>query len=148
MFLGEFSHNLDDKGRLTLPARLREALGEQVVVTRGMERCLLVFTAADFEKFLREATAVGMTAADARGLSRYFSSKATDDTPDKQGRITIPQALREHANLNGEVTVVGAFDHVELWNPALYAQADADLVANVPDMAERVNQAMQRMREK
>jgi MraZ protein len=113
-----------------------------------MERCLLVFTADDFENFVREAIAVGMTGADARGLSRYFSSKATDDTPDKQGRITIPQPLREHAALNGEVTVVGAFDHIELWNPGQYAQADAELVKNVPDMAERVNQALQHMREK
>jgi MraZ protein len=148
MYLGEYSHNLDDKGRLTLPARWRELLGERVVVTRGMERCLLVFTVDDFEKFVREATAVGMTGADARGLSRYFSSKATDDTPDKQGRISIPQALREHAGLNGEVTVVGAFDHIELWNPGLYAQADAELAKNVPDMSERVNQALQHMREK
>ena len=89
-----------------------------------------------------------MTAADARGLSRYFSSKATDDTPDKQGRITIPQVFRDHAGLNGEVTVIGAFDHIELWNPAQYAQVDADLVKNVPDMSERVNQALQHKREK
>ena len=148
MFLGEYSHNLDDKGRLTLPARWREVLGDRVVVTRGMEHCLLVFTAADFEKFVTEATAVGMTGADARGLSRYFSSKATDDTPDKQGRISIPQTLRDHAGLNGEVMVVGAFDHIELWNPTVYAQVDAELVQNVPDMAERVNQALQHIREK
>ncbi|MBI4673870.1 MAG: division/cell wall cluster transcriptional repressor MraZ [Chloroflexi bacterium] len=148
MFLGEYSHNLDEKGRLTLPARMRELLGERVVVTRGLERCLLVFPANDFEKFLQNVNTVGMTAADVRGLSRFFSSKATEDSPDKQGRINLPQTLRDHANLNGEVTVIGAFDHVELWNPAQYLQADADLVKNVPDMSERVNEAMQRIREK
>lgn len=148
MFLGEYSHNLDDKGRLTLPARMRELLGVSVVVTRGLERCLLVFPAADFEKFLSGVNTVGMGGADVRGLSRYFSSKATEDSPDKQGRINLPQPLREHANLNGEVMVVGAFDHVELWNPALYEQQDAELVKNVPDMSERVNEALLRIRVK
>lgn len=148
MFLGEFSHNLDEKGRLTLPARWRELLGERVVITRGVERCLLIFTVGDFEKFVREATAGGMTGADARGLSRFLASKATDDTPDKQGRIIVPPALREHAGLNGEATLIGAFDHIEVWNPASYARVDAELVLSVPDMSERVNQALQRMGER
>jgi MraZ protein len=145
MFLGEYSHNLDEKGRLTLPARWREELGESVVITRGMERCLFVFRASDLEKFLASINTVGITGADARGLSRFFSSKATEDTPDKQGRITIPQNLREFAGLNGEVMVVGANDHGELWSPTLYAQADAALVNNVPDISERVNQALREM---
>ncbi len=146
MFLGEYSHNLDEKGRLTLPARWREQLGQRVVVTRGMEPCLFVFPVAKFETFLNEINTVGMTAADARGLSRFFSSKATDDELDKQGRISLPQNLRDHANLNGEVMVVGAFDHVELWSPAQYDRADAELVKKVPDMAERVNEALLKMR--
>jgi MraZ protein len=148
MFVGEYSHNLDEKGRLTLPARMRELLGERVVVTRGLEHCLLVFPAGDFEKFLQSINTVGMTGADVRGLSRYFSSKATEDSPDKQGRINIPQPLRDHANLDGEVMVIGAFDHVELWNPMQYQQVDAELVRNVPDMSERVNEALLRIREK
>ncbi len=148
MFVGEYSHNLDDKGRLTLPARMRELLGVSVVVTRGLERCLLVFPAADFEKFLFGINTIGMGGADVRGLSRYFSSKATEDSPDKQGRVNLPLTLREYANLNGEVMVVGAFDHVELWNPSLYEQQDAELVKNVPDMSERVNDALLRIREK
>ncbi|OQY79402.1 MAG: division/cell wall cluster transcriptional repressor MraZ [Chloroflexi bacterium UTCFX4] len=148
MFVGEYSHNLDDKGRLTLPARMRELLGVSVVVTRGLERCLLVFPAADFEKFLFGINTIGMGGADVRGLSRYFSSKATEDSPDKQGRVNLPLTLREYANLNGEVMVVGAFDHVELWNPSLYEQQDMELVKNVPDMSERVNDALLRIREK
>lgn len=148
MFLGTYSHTLDDKGRLILPARIRELLGESVVVTRGTEPCLYVFTTSDFEKFLQEATATGMTGADARALSRYFSSQATEVTPDKQGRIGIIQALRDHAGLNSEVTVIGAYDHVEIWNPSRYAQVDAELVKNVPDIAERENQAMLRLRVK
>lgn len=148
MFLGEHSHTIDEKGRLTLPARWREELGLRVVVTRGMEPCLLVFPAAKFEMFLNEINTVGMTAADARGLSRFFSSKATDDELDKQGRVSLPQTLRDFGNLNGEVMVVGAFDHIELWAPHLYEHADADLVKNVPDMSERVNQALRGMQKK
>ena len=146
MFLGEYSHNIDEKGRLTLPARWREELGQRVVVTRGMEPCLFVFPAAKFETFLNEINTVGMTAADARGLSRFFSSKATDDELDKQGRVSLPQNLRDFGGLNGEVMVVGAFDHIELWSPAKYASADVELAKNVPDMSERVNQALQKMR--
>lgn len=148
MFLGEYSHNIDEKGRLTLPARWREELGQRVVVTRGMEPCLFVFPEAKFETFLNEINTVGMTAGDARGLSRFFSSKATNDDLDKQGRVSLPQNLRDFAGLNGEVTVIGAFDHVELWAPAKYEQADAELVKNIPDMSERVNQALQHIREK
>lgn len=148
MFLGEYAHTIDEKGRLTLPARWREQLGVRVVITRGMEPCLFVFPAAKFETFLNEIATVGLTAADARGLSRFFSSKATDDELDKQGRVSLPLNLREFANLNGEVMVVGAFDHIELWSPAQYVIADAELVKNVPDMSERVNQALRTIREK
>ena len=148
MFLGEYAHNIDDKGRLTLPARWREELGQRVVVTRGMEPCLLVFPAAKFETFLNEINTVGMTAADARGLSRFFSSKATDDELDKQGRVSLPINLREFAHLNGEVMVIGAFDHIELWSTGEYSTSDAELVKNIPDMSERVNQALQQIRTK
>jgi MraZ protein len=148
MFLGEYTHNIDEKGRLTLPARWREELGQHVVVTRGMEPCLFVFSKPKFEAFMSEVIQVGFTAGDARGLSRFLSSKATDDELDKQGRISLPQNLREFCHLNGEVMVVGAFDHIELWAPAQYEHADAELVKNIPDMSERVNQALQRIREK
>lgn len=148
MFLGEYSHNIDDKGRLTLPARWREELGQHVVVTRGMDPCLFVFSKQKFETFMTEISKVGMTAEDARGLSRFFSSKATDDEPDKQGRISLPQNLRDFCHLNGEVMVVGSFDHIELWSPAQYEQADAELVKNIPDISERVNQVLQKIREK
>lgn len=148
MFLGEYAHTLDDKGRVTLPSRWREALGERVVVTRGIEPCLLVFPEAGFESFLKEIATVGMTKADTRGLSRFFSGKATDDEPDKQGRITVPAGLREFARLNGEVMLVGAYDHVEVWNPARYAEVNAELEKNVPDMSERIGDALQRLREK
>lgn len=148
MFLGEHSHTIDEKGRLTLPARWREQLGPRVVVTRGMEPCLFVFPEAKFETFLNEINTVGLTAADARGLSRFFSSKATDDELDKQGRVSLPLNLREFAHLNGEVMVVGAFDRIELWSPAQYTLWDEELVKSIPDMSERVNQALQRIRSK
>lgn len=145
MFLGEYSHNLDDKGRITLPAPWRKLLGESVIITRGMERCLLVFRASDLDKLLDNVSQVGITGADIRQLARFITSKAAEEKPDKQGRITIPQSLRDFAGLAGEMLVVGAYDHAEIWNPAVYQRADADLVKNVPDISERVNQAFQRM---
>lgn len=147
MFLGEFAHNLDDKGRITLPSRWRDALGERVVVTRGIEPCLLVFPETGFESYLKEIATVSLK-ADTRGLSRFFSGKATDDVPDRQGRITVPLALRQFAGLNGEVMLVGAYDHVELWNPARYAEVNAELEKSVSEMSERIGDALQRLREK
>ncbi len=148
MFLGEYAHNIDEKGRLTMPARWREQLGTRVVVTRGMETCLMVFAEARFESFMEEINSIGTIGNDARGLSRFFTSKATDDDLDKQGRVSLPQTLREYAQLNGEVMVVGAYDHIELWSPAMYAEKDAELVKQAPEMSERVNEALLRTRSK
>jgi MraZ protein len=145
MFLGEYSHNLDDKGRLPLPAPWRTQLGDSVIITRGTERCLLVFRADDLKQFLDKIDKVGITGSDTRELTRYFSSKAQEEKPDKYGRITIPQNLIDFAEIKGELLVVGAYDHGEVWSSELYHQADADLVKNVPDISERVNQAFQRM---
>lgn len=148
MFLGEYSHTLDEKGRLTLPARWREALGERVVVTRGIESCLYVFSLPVFDKFMAEISRAGRAKADTRALSRLFTGMATDDEPDKQGRVTIPQNLREFAGLNGEVVLVGVYDYVEIWDPAKYRQANAEVEANRAELAERVGDVLQNLSEK
>jgi MraZ protein len=144
MFLGEYTHALDDKGRLTLPARWREELGESVVITRGLDQCLFVFPAERFEKIAAELDQLGFTTADARGLSRYLSAKAIDDAPDKQGRIIVPPALREFAGLNGDALIVGAFSRIEVWNPKRYADANAKLESDVQGASERIGEILQR----
>ena len=143
MFLGEYTHTLDDKGRLTLPARWREDLGDEVVITRGLDPCLFVFPKSKFEIIAREYDQLGLGKSDARALSRFLFAKATSDALDRQGRIIIPQSLREFAGINGEAVMAGANNRIEIWNVQRYQELNAELEANIGEMAERLADVMQ-----
>ncbi|ADH92399.1 transcriptional regulator MraZ [Arcanobacterium haemolyticum] len=116
MFLGTYEPRLDDKGRLILPAKFRDQLANGLVVTRGQEHCLYVFPFAEFEKVLERLRQAPMTSKEARTYTRVFLSGANDQVPDKQGRITLPVALRSYAGLDRELAVIGSGDHVEIWD--------------------------------
>jgi MraZ protein len=144
VFLGEYTHTLDDKGRLTLPARWREELSDGVVITRGLDRCLLVFPASEFGTIARTMDQLGFNKSDVRALSRYLFAKAIDDTPDKQGRINVPSTLREFAGINGDALIVGVNNWIEIWNAARYNEANAQLESNVAEVSERMGDVIQR----
>jgi MraZ protein len=116
MFLGTHSPRLDDKGRLILPAKFREQLEEGVVVTRGQERCLYVFPVAEFERLAVQLRQAPVTSKQARDYLRVFLSGASDEQVDKQGRVTIPAALRTYAGLDRDCAVIGAGERVEIWD--------------------------------
>jgi len=116
MFLGTHSPRLDDKGRLILPAKFREQLESGVVVTRGQERCLYVFPMTEFERLADQLRQAPVTSKQARDYLRVFLSGASDEVPDKQGRITIPPALRTYAGLDRDLAVIGAGQRVEIWD--------------------------------
>jgi MraZ protein len=121
MFLGEFSHGLDNKGRLTIPAKFRDQLDRGLVVTRSpMERCLLVFPMPAWEQVAAKVSALPLTDPRSAQLRRAFFSGAEDLIPDKQGRILISQRLREYAQIEMDVTVAGVNLFVELWRPTLW----------------------------
>ncbi|MDR1355933.1 MAG: division/cell wall cluster transcriptional repressor MraZ [Propionibacteriaceae bacterium] len=122
MFLGTFTLKLDDKGRFFLPPRFRDAFKDGLVVTRDQDRCLAVFTAADFEQRARKALSAADTQAVARSYRRMLTSGASDDVPDRQGRVTIPQILRDYAALNRDIVVSGALDRLEVWNTEAFAK--------------------------
>ena len=129
MLLGEFQHNIDSKGRIIVPAKFREELGECFYVTRGLGGCLWVFAQAEWDAILHKFSE--MPLVESRDISRYFFSGATDVQPDGQGRILIPQKLRGHAKLDKVASVVGMGDHIEIWNSEIYAQnsiMSADMV--------------------
>src|SRR5262245_7706808 len=107
MLLGEYEHAIDDKGRLTLPARFREALADGVVVTRGMDGCLYAYPSGDWDKVVQTVGSLDGLSREGRLMQRYFFSGATEAKPDRQGRILIPPALAEHASLGREVVVAG-----------------------------------------
>ncbi len=144
MFLGEYTHTLDEKGRLTLPARWREQLGLSVVITRGLDQCLFVYPADKFESIAREVDLLGFSKSDARALSRHLFAKAIDVEPDKQGRIIISPALREFAGIENEAVIVGVNNRIEVWNPQRYAQADAAIEADMSAVSERMGDVLQR----
>ncbi len=116
MLLGTHTPKLDDKGRVILPAKFRDDLGGGVVITRGQERCLYVFSTEEFERVHERIREAPLTNKQARDFLRMFLSGASAETPDGQNRVTIPPALRAYAGLERELVVTGVGAHAEIWN--------------------------------
>lgn len=116
MFLGTYEPKLDDKGRLILPAKFRDQLTRGLVITRGQDRCLVVFTMEEFEEFQVKLRQAPITSKEARDYQRVLFSGAADQLPDKQGRISIPANLRAYAGLDKALAVIGSGSHIEIWD--------------------------------
>jgi MraZ protein len=116
MFLGTYTPRLDDKGRLSLPAKFRDQLTEGLVVTRGQERCLTVWPRPAFEQVALQAQAAPVTDRAVRDYTRLLFAGASDDQPDKQGRLSIPPMLRDYASLTRDVVVIGVVNRLEIWD--------------------------------
>jgi len=115
MFLGQFTHSIDTKGRLTIPVRYREELADGAYVTQGFERNLMVYTTESFERLAKKATTLSATNPEARAVRRLIFGGATEVQLDSSGRILIPPFLREFAALDGSATIVGAGEFFEIW---------------------------------
>jgi MraZ protein len=144
MFIGATNNTIDEKGRLTLSAKWRSELASGVVITRGFDKCLFIFPQAKFETMAREIEEQGMALADVRSFARHLSAMAELAEPDKQGRIIIPQNLREFAGLNGEVVVIGVVNRLEVWNPKQYKELNEQVEASADMVAERYGQIMRK----
>lgn len=116
MLIGEYHHNIDEKGRLTLPAKFREELGNEVIVTRGLESCLFLYTKVEWDKIMKKLEKLPFTKKDARSFMRFFLSGATATEFDKQGRINLAQTLIQYADLKKECIIVGVGDRLEIWS--------------------------------
>ncbi|MEN9714041.1 MAG: hypothetical protein RLZZ164_705 [Actinomycetota bacterium] len=116
MLLGTHTPKLDEKGRIILPAKFREYFGSGLVITRGQDKALLVYSAAEFNARAAQLSQAPMTNADARNYVRVFMSGAHAETPDKQGRVTIPAILRQYADLERDLVVIGNGSFAEIWN--------------------------------
>ena len=116
MFIGEYSHVLDAKGRMFMPAKFRDELGEKFIVTIGLDRCLFVFPTETFQIYKEKLDAISLANRDARNFTRFFFAGAGECELDKQGRIMLPHKLRTYARLEKDVTVVGVSGRIELWN--------------------------------
>ncbi|MGL4172772.1 MAG: division/cell wall cluster transcriptional repressor MraZ [Actinomycetota bacterium] len=139
MFLGTYSPRLDDKNRLILPAKYRERVSSGLVMTRGQERCLYIFAMDDFMRIAEQTRSAPMTSKAARDYLRVFLSGASDEVPDKQGRVTIPPTLRQYAGLGRDLTVIGAGTRIEVWDSAAW---DSYLTATEPAFAEQAEEVI------
>ncbi|HLI52378.1 MAG TPA: division/cell wall cluster transcriptional repressor MraZ [Thermomicrobiaceae bacterium] len=120
MFLGRFSHNLDTKGRLAIPSRFRDEFGADVVITRGIDRCLSLYSVETFQPLAEKVSALSISDPDARTFRRMVFAEAASAEFDKQGRILIPPDLRLYAGLDREAVVIGMHTYVEIWNPVAW----------------------------
>jgi MraZ protein len=136
MFFGTYTPKLDDKGRLILPAKFRDQLAGGLMVTRGQEHCLYVWPQAEVERITERLREAPVSNKATRDYVRMFSSASSDETPDKQGRITVPPKLREWANLSKDVVVIGAMNRLEIWDEAAweaYSESQEEAFAELSD---------------
>lgn len=138
MFLGEYEHSLDDKGRLAVPARFREELGESFFITRGFDRCLMGFTRERWDQLAQQVAGLTLGQDDARNLRRLIFSGAAEVSFDRQGRVLIPQNLREYASLGDQVIIAGVNTHFEIWSRDRWTQVLDALDANGAVFAEQL----------
>jgi MraZ protein len=139
MLLGEYEHTIDDKNRLTLPAKFREALAEGVVVTRGMDGCLYAYPRSEWlERFQSRLGGLDPLQPGARKLQRHFYSGAAEAEPDKQGRIMIPAPLLRYAGLSRDVVVAGVHDHLEIWDREAWRRELNEVEGSAEHVAERL----------
>jgi len=115
MFMGEFNHNIDMKGRIIVPSKFRDGLGDSFVVTRGLDKCLFAYPMDEWEILETKLKKLPLTKKDARAFTRFFFSGAVECEVDKQGRINIPQPLRNYAALEKECVVIGVSNRIEFW---------------------------------
>lgn len=138
MFLGTYSPRLDEKGRLILPAKFRDELSAGLVLTKGQERCLYAFPMREFERIYAALRQAPVTSKQARDYQRVLLSGAVDEIPDKQGRITIPPALRAYAGLDRDLTVTGSGARVEIWDSGAWDAYLSDAEPAFAETAEEV----------
>ncbi len=135
MFLGEYSHTIDDKGRLTIPAKFRDELESGVVITRGLDGCLWAYGRSEWEIIAEKVAQLPSTDPVARDFARFMFSGAFDSIPDRQGRILLPQKLRDYAKIEDETIIIGINNKLEIWSPARWDEVVTRVEQAADDMA-------------
>ena len=138
MLMGEFHHNIDDKGRLIIPAKFRYELGEKFIITRGLEKCLFVYSLPEWEKIISRLKSLPFTNKDARNFTRFFLSGAAECEFDRQGRINITSPLVHYADLTKECVIIGANDRLEIWSENSWNNFFSENEDNLAEIAEHL----------
>ncbi|HCT63257.1 MAG TPA: cell division/cell wall cluster transcriptional repressor MraZ [Erysipelotrichaceae bacterium] len=140
MFIGEYRHNTDNKGRIIIPARFRDDLGERVVLTRGLDGCITVYTLAQWNKVLEGLRVLPTTKKESRMYIHMLTAKAAECEFDAQGRVLLPQSLIQEAAIEKECVVIGVVDHVEIWSSHRWDTYYADASASFETIAEQLTE--------
>lgn len=138
MFLGEYQHGIDDKGRVIMPARFREQLGGTFIVTRGLDGCLFVYPLDEWVKLANEMQNLPLAKKDARAFSRLLFSGAAEVECDKQGRVSVPSVLRDYAGIEKDVVIVGISERIEIWAAETWSEVNNDLLGKFEELAEKL----------
>lgn len=138
MLIGEYTHTLDDKKRLSLPAKFRKELGKGAVLTRGLDHCLFVYSAAQWKKIMEKMSTLSMGAVDSRGFNRFMLSGAVEVEVDTAGRMLIPEFLKKFAHLKSKVVFAGVGDRVEIWDDERWTLYKKHIELQGDQMAERL----------
>jgi len=138
MLMGEFHHNIDDKGRLIIPSKFRYELGEKFFVTRGLDGCLFIFSNDEWNRYTKELKNLSFTSKNARAFSRFFLSGAAECEFDRQGRINITSPLVSYADLTKECVIIGANDRLEIWSKDRWHEYFKLNEDNIVDIAEEL----------
>ncbi len=138
MFMGEYQHNLDEKGRITVPARFREELGTEFVMTKGLDQCLFIYPLEEWESITEKLRQLPFTRSDARAFVRLFFSGAAQMSFDSQGRALIPNNLREYADLGKEAVIIGVGARIEIWGNEEWSRFQDSTEASYEELAEEL----------
>lgn len=138
MFMGEYQHSIDNKGRLIIPAKFRDGLGENFVITKGLDNCLFIYPMDEWKILEAKLKALPLTKADARAFVRFFFSGATECELDKQGRILLPANLREYAALDKDVVIIGVASRVEIWSKEHWEKYAGQAEMDYENIAEKL----------
>lgn len=138
MFMGEYLHSVDIKGRISIPSKFRELLGETFIVTRGLDGCLFVYTREEWNNIERKLKELPFTQKDARAFTRFFFSGACECEIDKQGRVVVPQTLRDFASIDKEVIIIGVSTRVEIWSVEKWNTYTNDSSISFEEIAEKM----------
>ncbi|MDE3838419.1 cell division/cell wall cluster transcriptional repressor MraZ [Bacillus methanolicus] len=138
MFMGEYHHNVDNKGRLIVPAKFREHLGEMFILTRGLDQCLFGYPLSEWKLIEEKLKGLPLTKKDARAFTRFFFSGATECELDKQGRINIPSPLIQYAKLEKECVILGVSNRIEIWSKPIWEEYFNDSEESFAEIAENM----------
>lgn len=136
MFIGEYQHNLDEKGRIAIPTKFRAALGEGAVVTRGLDHCLFLYPMTAWQELAAKLMRLPLSQSKSRAFARLMLAGAMDVTPDKQGRVMLPEYLRQYAAMDKKIVVAGLYDRLELWDESAWQRYKKTTEAESDNIAE------------